>query len=255
MSSEGRAGDVARTDELLQRAVRDGVVRLPELSAAELYMLCDDSHVLVEEPEYAWWYGMKPARRARLTEAAASLLAFRELLRPPAAERETGDPDGRQADGRVPLAMAPEVSVIITARKNPVVVAVGTIGGNPAGGAPRMYGLGGLDGRPQVLVAEQVTSQVSKRFGAVHKFALLSPARAGEALADWASEAGKAREIDVYRHRDDGLLTRDTATVTSRHGTQTVARHQPGAAPGQPAWCDRASLALLAAAMLNGEAS
>jgi hypothetical protein len=253
--SDERAGDVARVDQLLSAAAQDGAVPLPELSAAELCVLCDGFQILVEYDEYAWWYGLPPETREALSRAAGSLLGFRQLLRPPGPVRTADHPDGEPADDQVTLAMAPELSLIIAARQRPVVLAVGTISGDATGGAPRMYGLGGPDGRPQAIVAEQVTSQVSELFGPLHKFALLSPARAAEALALWASQPGQGREISVYRHRPGEPVTRESATVTPDGGTQTVTWQRSGAPPGRPLPYDRGSLVRLAAAMLNEDAS
>jgi hypothetical protein len=152
---DGRAGDVARAGTLVRTAERDRVVALPELSAAELYMLCDGRQVLIEDCEYAWWYSLPPGRRDKLAAAAASLLAFRKLLRPPEASQER-DPSDEQTTA---LEMAPDLSLVITARQQPTVLAVGTVTGNASGGAPRMYGLGEPDGRLRAVVAEQVTPQ------------------------------------------------------------------------------------------------
>lgn len=252
--SDGRAGDVARVDQLLRTAGRDGAVPLPELSAAELCTLCDGGQVLVEHAEYAWWYGLQPGVRKTLAGAAVSLLGFRELLCPAETVRDANHADGPTADGTVPLATAPELSLIIAARQRPAVLAVGTIGGDATAGTPRMYGLAGPDGRPQAVVAEQVTSEVTDPFGPLHRFALLSPARAADTLADWACQAGPDREISVYRHREGEPLTCEIATVTTRTGTRTVTWQGPGTVPGQPVPCDPARLARLAAVMLNGEA-
>jgi hypothetical protein len=210
--SDGRAGDVAQVERLLRAAGRDGAMRLPELSAAELCMLCDGSQILVEDTE-----------------------------------------EDSRLDG-VPLAMAPELSLIVTARQRPAVLAVGTVSGDARAGTPRMYGLGGPDGRPHAIVAEQVTSQVTDPFGPLHKFVLLSPARAAETLATWACQPGQTREISIYHHREGEPLTCDTAAVTYDAGTQTVTRRRSGVPPGQPAQYDHVGLVRLAAAMLNGEA-
>jgi hypothetical protein len=252
--SDERAGDVAWVDQLLRAADQDGVIPLPGLSAAELCMLCDGSQILVEDTEYAWWYGLASDAREKLAKAAASLLGFRQLLRPPEAARENGHPDGEPADDGVPLAMTPELSLIITARQRPAVLAVGTVSGDARAGAPRMYGLGGPDGRPQVIVAEQVTSQVTDPFGPLHKFALLSPARAAETLATWACQPGQTGEISIYYHREGEPLTCDTAAVTHGDGALTVTRRRSGAPPSPPVLHDCGNLVRLAAAMLNGEA-
>jgi hypothetical protein len=253
--SHGRAADVARADQLLSASERDGAVGLPELSAAELCMLCDGRQILIEYPEYAWWYGLAPDIRDRLSAAAVSLLGFRQLLRPPEADQEDGDPDGKPAGQRTTLAMAPELSFVITARRQPTVLAVGTVSGTTVGGAPRMYGLAEPDGRLRAIVAEQVTSQPDGGpFGPVHKFALLSSARAGEALAAWASRPGRAREISIYRHQEGELLTFDSVSVTCDAGTPTVIRRRSGALPCQPTSYDQSGLARLATAMLNGDA-
>jgi hypothetical protein len=246
--SDGRAGDVVQAERLLRAAGRDGAIPLPELSAAELYTLCDGSQILIEDTEYAWWYGLASGTREKLAKAAASLLSFRQLLRPPEAVREDSRLDG------VPLAMTPELSLIIAARQQPAVLAVGTVSGDARAGTPRMYGLGGPDGCPQAIVAEQVTSQATGLFGPLHKFVLLSPARAAETLATWACEPGQTREISIYHHREGQPLTCDTATVTDNAGTPAVTRRRSGALPGPPAQHDPAGLARLAAAMLNGEA-
>jgi hypothetical protein len=257
--SDGRAADVARADQLLSASERDGAVGLPELSAAELCMLCDGRQILIEYPEYAWWYGLAPDTRDRLSAAAVSLLGFRQLLRPPEADREDGDPEDSDPDGKpagqsTTLVMAPELSFVITARRQPTVLAVGTVSGSTAGGAPRLYGLAEPDGLLRAIVAEQVTSQPDGGpFGPVHKFALLSSARAGEALAAWASRPGQAREISIYRHQEGELLTFDSVSVTCDAGTLTVVRRRSGAMPCQPTSYDQSGLARLATAMLNGD--
>lgn len=246
-----RSQDVARTDVLLRTAARDGAVPLPELSAAELCMLCDGGQILVEDAEYAWWYGLAPETRGKLSEEAASLLAFRELLRPLAPRQGNEHTDQDPAPDKVALEMAPELSLIIAARLKPAVLAIGTVDGDASDGTPRLYGLGGSDGWPEAIVAEQVTSQVTDPFGPLHKFALLSPGHAGEMLAAWACRSGPPREISVYHHREGETLIRDTAAVTSDGTTATVSRTGITTAP--PVLYDRDGLARLAAAMLNGE--
>lgn len=246
-----RGQDVARTDHLLRAAARDGAVPLPELSAAELCMLCDGGQILVEDAEYAWWYGLEPETRGRLSEEAAGLLAFRKLLRPPTPGHGSERAGQGTGSGDVTLQMAPELSLIIAALLQPAVLAIGTVNGDASDGTPRMYGLGGPDGRPEAIVAEQVTSQVTDPFGPLHKFALLSPGRAAETLAAWACRPGPPREISVYHHREGETLTRDTAAVTSDGSTATVSRSGIMTAP--PVLYDRDGLARLAAAMLNGE--
>lgn len=260
--SDGRAGDVAQVERLLRAADQDGAVRLPELSAAELYTLCGDGQVLLEDAEYAWWHGLATGTREQLAKAAVSLLSFRELLRPPRDDPGDSRPAGDQAMvSEAWLEMAPELSVIVAARQRPVVVAVGTIGGDVRDGAPRMYGLGGLDGRPRAVVAEQITSQAAKpSFGSLHKFGLVSLFRAAEALVGWACQprgrmrGGQRREISIYRHREGEPLTLDTAAVTHGDGTLMVTRRQSGAPPAPPEPYHHDSLVRLAAAMLSGDA-
>jgi hypothetical protein len=246
-----RAADVAEAERLLAQAQSSGVVRLPALTTAELWVLCGLDQVLAAEAEALWWAGLPESYRKQLTGAVLEFLTRRGLLRPggqrqPAA---TGRPGG-------PLVSA-ALGMIVAARRFPSTVVIATEADGSAAGAPRMYGAGDAGGIPQAMIGEHVSGKVIRHFGPVHYFSLLSPARAGHVLALWAARAGDEnrrkrptadrgpRSVDVYAYRHGRVTGRDRVTVSGIPDGHVMTRQRPGTdvAPGPPARCELAGLA------------
>lgn len=253
-----RAADVAEAERLLAAVAADGAAQLPALSAAELCVLCEGGQALIEHGEYRWWYALAEAERRTLTTAVLDFLSHRGLLRPPASQRPEAKADD---DGSVRLPMAPALAMIVAARQRPGLIAVGTDPDQTATGAPRMYGLS-EEGQPlRALVAELVTGKVTKPFGALHRFVLLSPHKAGTAFTAWAAGAGRggrrskdqARTVDVYRHAADAGLTRDRMVITSERGALRVTRQRQDASMEPSVSCERHQLAHLLTGVLIGD--
>lgn len=254
--ADPRADDVARAKHLLDEAAEQGVARLPVLSAAELWVLCGDQQVLADDAESRWWATLTEPDRARLAEAMIDLLADRGLLRRTADAGEAG------------LPMTPELALIVAARQAPAAVALATLADGSAEGAPRLFVLAEGERPPRVVVAEIVGDQPKGQFGRLHHFSLLSTARAGHALATWATgqrsggllrrrRAGQepARIIDVYRYLASEELERDRVTVSQdAAGGLEVARQRLGGTAAPATAGDLGELAGLLTAILAGAA-
>jgi hypothetical protein len=231
--TDPRASDVAQAARLLAQAADDGVVRLPVLSAAELWVLCGDHQVLADEVERIWWNKHDEAAREKLAVATADLLAHRGLL---------GDDPGT---GVRP--MVPELAMILAARQRPAVVALGIC---PDGGphdAPRVFGLSEHGQPPQAAVFEVISANKSAefgpRFGPLHHFSLVSVDRAAWTLARWSTEVSSGRRllgslrgepsrvIDMYRPGGEALGPDRLIIEAGRGGRHPVSRQRPGGHP------------------------
>ena len=246
-----RAADVAEAERLLAQAQASGVVRLPALTTAELWVLCGLDQVLAAEAEARWWAGLPEPDREQLTVAVLEFLTRRGLLRPggQAQPVATDRPGG--------LLVSAALGMIVAARRFPTTVVIATEADGSAAGAPRMYGAGDAGGIPQATIGEHVSGKVIRQFGPVHYFSLLSAARAGHVLALWAMRAGdgnrqerpaadrRPRRVDVYAYRDGRVTGRDRVTVTGVFDGHVMTRQRPGtdAAPGSPIRCELVSLA------------
>ena len=256
-----RAADVAEAERLLAQAQASGVVRLPALTTAELWVLCGLDQVLAAEAEARWWAGLPEPDREQLTVAVLEFLTRRGLLRPggQAQPVATDRPGG--------LLVSAALGMIVAARRFPTTVVIATEADGSAAGAPRMYGAGDAGGIPQATIGEHVSGRVIRQFGPVHYFSLLSAARAGHVLALWAMRAGdgnrqerpaadrRPRRVDVYAYRDGRVTGRDRVTVTGVFDGHVMTRQRPGtdAAPGAPIRCELVSLASQLTRMLTLE--
>ena len=238
-----RAADVAEAERLLGQAQASGVVGLPALTTAELWVLCGQGQVLAAEAEARWWAGLPEPDRKQLTGAVLEFLTGRGLLRP------GGQPQPAAADRPGGLLVSAALGMIVAARRFPTTVVVATEADGSAAGTPRMYGAGDGGGIPQAMIGEHVSRKVIGQFGPVRYFSLLSPARAGHVLALWATRAGdgnrRPRSVDVYAYRDGRVTGRDRVTVSRVSDGHVMTRQRPGAdvAPGPPVRCELAGLA------------
>ena len=78
--------DVADAERLLACAQGSGVVRLPALTTAELWVLCGLDQVLAAETEARWWAALPEPDREQLTGA---VLEFPDPPRAAATGRAT----------------------------------------------------------------------------------------------------------------------------------------------------------------------
>jgi hypothetical protein len=246
-----RAPDVAEAERLLAQAQASGVVRLPSLTTAELWVLCGLDQVLAAEAEARWWAGLPEPDREQLTGAVLEFLTRRGLLRP------HGQPQPAAPDRPGGLLVSAALGMIVAARRFPTTVVIATEADGSAAGAPRMYGAGDAGGVPQAMIGEHVSGKVIRPFGPVHYFSLLSPARAGHVLALWSTRAGgrgrpeqpetsiRPRTVDVYAYRDGSVTGRDRVTVSGVPDGHMMTRQRPGTdvAPGPPLRCELVSLA------------
>jgi hypothetical protein len=245
-AADPRAGDVAEAQRLLAEADTSGVTRLPELTTAELWVLCGVDQVIATEPEARWWASLAEPDREKLTGVVLDFLTRRGLLRP-------GSESGR-------LLVSAALGMIVAARQNPEVVVITTEPDGSVTGTPRMFGVGEAMGLPRAVVGEHVSGKVMEPFGPVHDFSLLSVARAGHVLARWATRAeageqtadGQPRIVDFYAYADGGLAGRDQAAVSGSYGRYVVTRQRIGAGedPSPPFACDFAGLAGMLTGML-----
>jgi hypothetical protein len=230
--ADPRQADVDEVQRLMSLAETAGAVALPELTAAELGAVCGGHRVLLDDAA-CWWQAVPDEHeRHDLTAAALGFLMSRKLISPPAQEV----PAGRtEQDDPEPVRLAPALALVIAGLQQPVVVVVC---GGAKDGAPRMYGIAQQDRPPSAVVVEQPTGRRAGPFGPVYRYALVSLARAGQALAGWAARGGHdegapPRTVDIYRHREGEGLSRERVEVRpdrdglrvlrSRHGTQDPA--------------------------------
>jgi hypothetical protein len=255
-----RAADVAEAERLLAQAQASGVVRLPALTTAELWVLCGLDQVLAAEAEARWWAALPEPDRKQLTGAVLEFLTRRGLLRP------GGQPQPAATDRAGGLLVSAALGMIVAARRFPTTVVIAAEADGSAAGAPRMYGVGDAGGIPQAMIGEHVSGKIIWPFGPLHYFCLLSPARAGHVLALWAMRAGgrgrgrreqpqtgaRPRTVDVYAYRDGSVTGRDRVTVSGSGDRHLATRQRPGArvVPGAPVACDQAGLARLLTGML-----
>jgi hypothetical protein len=251
--ADPRAGDVAEAERLIERAAKDGIARLPVLSAAEIWVLCGDRQVLADETELDWWMSKTDDEREQYGTAMVDLLVDRGLI------RRADDP----ASARLP--MTAELAMIVAARQLPAVVVVCTLSDGSSDNMPRMYGLAEADRPPRVLVSEVVADAKRPAFGALHHFSLVSPARAGRILALWAGTPDKAgfltrkasaghRLIDVYRHRPGEQLSRDRIIVGATARALEVTRQRADGRPEPASHRTTDELASMVTAMLEESA-
>ena len=256
-----RAADVAEAERLLAQAQASGVVRLPALTTAELWVLCGLGQVLAADAEARWWAALPEPDRKQLTGAVLEFLTRRGLLRP------DEQPQPAAADRPGGLLVSAALGMIVAARRFPTTVVIATEADGSAAGAPRMYGAGDAGGIPQAMIGEHVSGKVIRHFGPVYYFSLLSAARAGHVLALWATRAGdgnrrerpaadrRPRSVDVYAYRDGRVTGRDRVTVSRVSDGHVMTRQRPGtdAAPGSPIRCELVSLASQLTRMLTLE--
>jgi hypothetical protein len=106
---------------------------------------------------------------------------------------------------------------------------------------------------------------VTRPFGRLHHFSLLSVKRGGHALATWATEhkggllarRGKDRRriVDVYRSHPATPISRDRVIIgPGSYGSYEVSRQSPDTMPEPPVSRDRDQIASLLAGMLTGDA-
>ncbi|MGN6791643.1 MAG: hypothetical protein ACTHJW_04555 [Streptosporangiaceae bacterium] len=262
--ADPRAGDVADAERLLAQAAYQGAAKLPALSAAELWVLCGDRQVLADEAESRWWTEMAEPDREKLAAAIMELLADRGLLRARGGSPDQG-PDVDATAGPSPMPMTPELALIVAARQQPAVVAVAITADGSAEGTPRMFGLADHDQPPRVVVAEYISEKVTRPFGRLHHFSLLSVKRGGHTLSSWATEQGggllarrrkdQRRIVDVYRSQFGAPIMRDRVIIgPGSAGSYEVSRQRPETMPEVPVRRDRDQIASLLAAMLTGDA-
>ena len=255
MMADPRSGDVAQAERLLAQAAYQGAAKLPALSAAELWVLCGDRQVLADDAEARWWSAMAESEREQLAAAIMDLLAERGLLRRPGSQDSAGS---------LAMPMTPELALVVAARQQPAVVAVGIAADGSPEGAPRMFGLADNDQRPRVVVAEYISEKMTRPFGRMHHFSLLSVKRGGHALATWSTEQkggllarrgkDKRRIVDVYRSHTVTPITRDRVIIgPGSYGSYEVSRQRPDTMPEAPVGRDRDQIASLLAGMLTGD--
>jgi len=256
--ADPEADDVAEAEQLLAGAA-EGAVQLPALTAAELLVLCGTGQVVADERETRWWDGLGRQGQQNLSTAVLGFLAERELIRP-----ADGEPPAAAGERLAP--MSPALAVIVAARRNPAVVAVGTREDGSTNGTPWMYGMARTGEPVQAVVAEYVSTKMTE-LGPAHRFTLMSAELAGRFLARWATEApvrrgghglrllrrARLRIIDFYRCRggEQRDPDPDRVTVTASGGQHMVTRRRPGTGPGPPAACDLEALSALLTGMIR----
>jgi hypothetical protein len=289
--TDPRAGDVAETERLLAEAAEQGTVKMPTLSRAELWVLCGDNQVLVDDAEASWWHAITEPDRENLGRAMLDLLADRGLLRRPEPSSAHAGPTDRSVTGPdspgsldsdwagpsladpywaepnpARLPMTPPLALVIAARQAPAVIAVATAEDGSAEGAPRMYGLAAAGQPPRAVVAEIISDKANEPFGRLHHFALLSVSRGGHALATWAAEGsrgrlagwrarkGPGRIVDIYRYNEDEELRRDHVEISpGSAGGHEVTLQSLGGEPRPATMLDTGEVASLLTKLLSGE--
>ncbi len=250
-----RQADVAAARALLDQVDRDGAVRLPAMSTAELCTLGAMQSSLIDQDAWNWWTGKAESERDALSAATLKFLTHRKLLDPPGPG--TDDP----AAENVMLRVRPDLGVILAGRTRPAFIVLSRDGANGAPRDMRLYGISDQEYGLRAVLAEEATHRQAEWMGPAYLYLLASPAEAAMSLVRWIDRgAGRTlrrrppKMIDVYRGNLGSGPARDHVEVT-REGPAgyRVTRTRVGQPADPPADCDETGLhRLLTAVMRDG---
>jgi hypothetical protein len=247
---------------LAAAADRDGAVSLPELSQAELCVLGVAGKGLVCERTWSWWTGMSEDKRQDTTGKTMELLAVRGFI---ASTGAGSGPDDLGQRDRLTVKAA-GVAMIVAARAAPRPVVTCQLPGRDAGLQPRFFGMTQARLGLRALVCEMLTDKPSgpggrPEFGRVIRYALISPAKAGEMLVSWAQTvappAGLGWEpptVDIFGHDRQQRLHRDRFQIRPEGSMFDVTRTGQDGAPDPALRFDQMGLAQQFTSALTGAA-
>ena len=221
---------------------------MPRLVAAELHVLLGEEQAVLDIDVLAEWAALsEPARRELSADVVTSLLE-RGLLAPRKARAETGSQSGNIL-ATTGYDVHPALGVILAARSNPTWSAVCVSDGQWPG--LRVFGFGDRKNPQLAAVIEAARKPHQRADGhagvrpysgsaaltSVYDYALVSPRKAMEALAEWAAAPDPnsaspgsptpPRAIDFVRSLDDHRLSRRRIAMSRSGDTVTVAGTDP----------------------------
>jgi hypothetical protein len=230
--SDARQRDVAAVRRALDEVAAFGrSIKLPLMTAAELFTLGALGHPMVDADALSWW-NTQPDHDT-LAKLAYGYLAKRKLL-----DLETGR-------------LAPSLGLILAGRSRPAFILVTR--DNPAADPNplRLYGIAEEPGVVRAVLAEGAQAKHLAWAGPGYHYMLMGVATESRALAELA--AGRNyRTFDVYRPGSGSVLPSERIVVTRiRHGLRADCQTPSQAFPAQVD-CDLDGLTGLLASVMTG---
>ena len=230
--SDGRQQDVAAVRRALDRVAAFGTsVKLPLMTAAELFTLGALGHPVIDARALSWWNAQ--ADHEALAKMAYGYLARRKLLDP-----ETGR-------------LASSLGLILAGRSRPAFILITR--DNPAAGpgSLRVYGIAQEPGGVLAVLAEGAQARHLAWAGPGYHYLLTGVTTQSRALAELAA-GGRQRTFDVYRPASGSVLPSERILVTpTRHGLRAD-RQTRGQAALASLDCDLDGLTGLLASVMTG---
>lgn len=206
---EKRAGAAA---EIVDRAQREEMVTLPSLTREELAATGSlEASPLGDVSEFEYWNGLDAGARQAATVAALRSLAARGLV-----DLQRGEPD---PGGGVSVNTAPELGVILAARRQPAYIAVGSEPRQKLFGFVRLYGILDHVRKLNLVLLERASPE------GIHQFALCRPAIAAGEVSRWAcgpATEATVRTVEVIRPSTSGPQRQRLAVVVSADGAEVA---------------------------------
>lgn len=186
------------------------MVALPSLTREELAVTGSlEASPLGDVSEIEYWNGLDADARQAATVAALRSLGARGLV-----DLDRAEPD---ASGGVALNAAPELGVILAARRQPAYVAVGSEPRQGLFGFVRLYGILDEVRKLNLVLLERASPD------GIHQFALCRPAKAASEVSRWAcgpATEAAVRTIEVIRPGKQGPHRQRLAVLIAENGAQ-----------------------------------
>lgn len=217
--------------ELIDRLQREDIVVLPTLTREELAVTGSlEASPLRDAAEVTQWNGLHEEARRVATAAALRSLGSRKLI--DLSQRPESD-----ASGQVALNTAPELGMILAARRQPSYLAVGSEPRQGLIGFVRLYGVLDEKRKLNIVLLERAAPN------GIHEFALCMPAKAASELSRWAcgprveDNSGKAeaalRTIEVIRPSKTGPLRTRLGVLVTDDATMVADFDERGELTGE----------------------
>lgn len=218
-------GQTPNAAELVDRLQHEEMVALPHLTREELAVTGSlEATPLRDAAEITQWNGLSEEARRTATAAALRSLGARSLI-------DLGEHPSSDSTGQVALSTAPELGLILAARRQPSFVAVGSEPRHGLFGFVRLYGVIDERRKLKIVLLERAAPN------GIHEFALCLPAKAALELSRWASaprvQGGQGnteaalRTIEVIRPSTKGPVRQRLAVLVTDDAT-TVADFDEG---------------------------
>ena len=165
---------IARAEDIIERLQREDLVRLPTLTREELAVLGSlEASPLRDTSEIDYWSGLSDDARRAAGAAALRSLSARHLV-------DLTQPGEADASGHVSIKPAPELGMILAARRQPSFVAVGSEPQRGLFGFVRLYGVIDEHREMTIVLLERTAGT------GVHEFAICKPEQAADEVSAWA---------------------------------------------------------------------